>query len=56
MLVLLQSSILLLFWIVTSVKAGGCFVPETTWDADINQGVTNVTSKVMLLLLGAILI
>ena len=42
MLVLHRFSIpLLLFWIVTSVKAGGCFVPDTTWDADINQGSTN---------------
>ena len=33
--------------IVNLVKAGGCYVPDTTWAAD-NQGFVNVTSKVVL--------
>jgi len=37
-------STLLLLSIGKSVNAGGCFVPDTTWDADINQGITNVTT------------
>ena len=51
MLVLHQFAIVLhlLFYMVTPVRADGCFVPDTTWDADINQGITNVTSKVMVL-------
>ena len=40
--------ILLLFDIASSVKTEGCFVPDTTWDADINHGIVNVTSKVIL--------
>ena len=39
---------LLLFGVASSVKAGDCFVPDTTWDADTNQGFFNVTSKVTL--------
>ena len=39
--------LLILFEIVTLVKAGSCFVTDTTWAAD-NQGFVNVTSKVVL--------
>ena len=39
--------LLLLVDIGTSVNAGGCFVPDTTWDANTSQGITNVTSKVI---------
>ena len=39
--------LLLLFDIASSVKAGGCFAPDTTWAADINQGITNITTKVV---------
>ena len=39
--------LLLLFEIASSVKAGGCFAPGTTWAADINQGFTNITTKVI---------
>ena len=40
--------LLLLVDIGTSVNAGGCFVPDTTWDANTSQGITNVTSRVIL--------
>ena len=39
--------LLLFFDIVTWVKADGCFVPDTTWEGDTNQGFFNVTSKVI---------
>ena len=40
-------SVLLLFSVISrSVSAEGCFVPDTTWDADVNQGISNVTTKV----------
>ena len=42
--------LLLLFDIASSVKAGGCFAPDTTWAADINQGITNITTKVVFFL------
>ena len=47
MLMLQRFPIILLFDIVTSVNAGGCFVPDTTWNAD-NKGIVNVTNKVIL--------
>ena len=39
--------VLIFLDIVTSVKAVGCYVPDTTWAADINQGIINVTSAVI---------
>ena len=42
--------LLQLFCIVTSARAGwhGCFVTDTTWAANTNQGFVNVTSKVII--------
>ena len=40
--------LLLLLDIFTSVKAGDCFVPDTTWAANTGQGIINVTKKVIL--------
>ena len=41
--------LLLLFDFFASVNAtGDCFVLNTTWDATINQGVNNITTKVIL--------
>ena len=27
-------------------NADGCIVPGTTWDAEVNHGINNVTTKV----------
>jgi len=39
------SALLLFFVVGRSVNAEGCFVPDTTWDANIDQGIANVTTK-----------
>ena len=43
-------ALLQLFCIVSSARASwhGCFVTDTTWAANTNQGFVNVTSKVII--------
>ena len=38
--------ILLILGMAKLINADGCFVPDTTWDADVNHGTHNVTTKV----------
>ena len=47
---LLQSwaavAVSLILVMVNLVNAENCFVPDTTWEAEINHGITNVATKV----------
>ena len=36
----------LIIVMVNLVNAENCFVPDTTWEAEINHGITNVATKV----------
>ena len=38
--------ILLILGKANLINADGCFVPDTTWDAEVNHGINNVTTKV----------
>merc|ERR1719494_344128 len=37
--------ILLIMGMANLINADGCFVPDTTWDAEVNHGTNNVTTK-----------
>ena len=39
-------AILLILAMANLINADGCFVPDTTWDAEVNHGTNNVTTKV----------
>ena len=47
---LLQSwaavAVSLILVMVNLVNGDDCFVPDTTWEAEINHGITNVATKV----------
>ena len=42
----LAIGILLILGMANLINADGCFVPDTTWDAEVNHGTDNVTTKV----------